>query len=181
MKMNTKVATIISRICDPFVMMTVVFMELFWGSAVFLPAFIFMVALPLALFFFAWKTGVISNWDISDRRERPKIVWTLVCIELVSALLLHASNMIPILVIFIVFALITHFWKMSGHSMCAAIATGVTIHLFGWLWCPVLLIVPLVGWARVIRHDHTIWQVAAGALYSWVLIIVGVTINFFPR
>ena len=61
-------------------------------------------------------------------------------------------------------------WKISGHASVAALATGLIIQWFGWYWWPILLIVPLVAWARVVRRDHTVGQVIAGAVYSWGLI-----------
>lgn len=168
--MNKTVATIISRIFDPFVMLAVIFVTLFYNSPVAVPAFILTILLPLALFVIAWKSKIIGDWDVSDRRQRPKILWTLVVIEIINCIVLKMYAAIPVLVVLTGFAAITQFWKISGHAMAAALATGILISRFGIAWWPVLLIVPFVGWARVVRHDHTIWQVVAGALYSWVLV-----------
>ena len=168
--MKKNIATVISRLFDPFVMLAVVFVVLVSQTPVFVSAFVSMVILPFVLFLIAWKTKYVSNWDMSDRRERPKILWFLVAIEIICVFVFQLSSIIPILVAIIGFAIITQFWKISGHAMCAALATGIIIVTYGWRWWPVLLIVPLVGWARVVRGDHTIWQVIAGAAYSWGLI-----------
>ncbi len=167
-----KVATIISRVFDPFILLAIVFVVLLSGTPVFFPAFICMILVPLVLFFVAWKTKFVANWDVSDRRERPKILWSLVAIEALGVFLFHIGTMIPILIALIGFSVITHFWKISGHAMAAGLATATIVARFGWVWWPVLLIVPLVGWARVVRRDHTIAQVIAGALYSWILILI---------
>lgn len=166
------VATLISRIFDPFVMFGVLFVVLFYRSSIFVPAFIFMVLLPLVLFVIAWKTKFVSNWDVSDRTQRPKILWTLLAIEGISSVILKTNEGIPILVALFVFACISHFWKISGHAMAAALSTGYIVARFGWGWWPVLLIVPVIAWARVVRKDHTVTQVVAGAAYSWLLLLV---------
>jgi len=170
--MSKKVATIISRIFDPFIMLGVVFVVLLSHTSVFIPAFICMVVLPFVLYVAAVKTKLVSNYDMSDRRERPKILWFLVVIETVCFVAFHLWSMLPILIAIIGFAVMTHFWKISGHAMGAALATGIIVARFGWAWWPFLLIVPLVGWARVVRRDHTIMQVIAGAAYSWILLAV---------
>jgi len=170
--MKKAIATVISRIFDPFVMLAVVFVVLVSQTPVFVSAFVSMVILPFVLFLIAWKTKFVSNWDMSDRRERPKILWPLVLIEVVCIFVFQLSSIIPILVVIIGFAIITQFWKISGHAMGAAFATGTIIVTYGWKWWPVLLIVPLVSWARVVRKDHTIAQVVAGAIYSWGLLLI---------
>lgn len=165
-------ATVISRIFDPFIMLAVLFVILFYHTSMVVPAFFLMVILPLLLFILAWKTKFISNWDVSDRRERPKVLWTILAIEVASSILLKTTTAFPVLFVLLGFTVITHFWKMSGHMMGVALITWAVISRFGWNWWPVLLIVPIVSWARVVRKDHTIAQVIAGALYSWFLLVL---------
>lgn len=168
--MIKKVATVISRVFDPFIMLAVMFVILLSHSTVFIPVFLSMVILPFLLFFIAVKTKFVSDWDLRDRRQRPKILWPLVGIETVCVMIFHLWFLVPFLISIIGFAIITHFWKISGHAMAAALATGTVIVTSGWAWWPVLLIVPLVGWSRVIRKNHTTLQVIAGALYAWTFI-----------
>jgi membrane-associated phospholipid phosphatase len=62
-------------------------------------------------------------------------------------------------------AIVTNFWKISGHTM---VATGLSL----WLaflyneWFLLLLptFVPLVSWARYRTKKHTIAQLVAGAV-----------------
>lgn len=169
--MNVKFATIVSRIIDPFVMLAIALGALLWNTQYVVPAFIGMALLPFVLFIIAVKTKFITNWDVSDRRERPKILWPLVAIELVCLFIFHLYSLFPILFAIIGFAVITHFWKISGHAMAAGLGTGVVVSQFGFVWWPLLLIVPLVSWSRVVRKDHTPLQVIAGALYSWTFVL----------
>jgi membrane-associated phospholipid phosphatase len=165
-----RLATIISRIFDPFIMLAIMFAILLSHTAVFISAFVSMIIVPFVLFVIAVKTKFVSDWDLSDRAERPKIIWPLVGIEIACVLLFHLWFLIPILVSIVGFAVITHFWKISGHAMAAALATGTVVVTYGWSWWPVLLIVPIVGWSRVIRKNHTSLQVIAGALYAWMFV-----------
>ncbi len=170
MKLTT--ATIISRIFDPFIMLAVMFAMLLSHTVAFIPAFVSMVIVPFVLFVIAVKTKFVSNWDLSDRTERPKIMWPLVVIEGVCIVLFHLWPLLPIFFAIIGFAIITHFWKISGHAMAAGLATGVCVITYGWVWWPVLLIVPLVGWSRVVRKNHTLLQVIAGAIYAWAIVFI---------
>ena len=164
------IATIISRVYDPFLMLAIVFFVRLWGKPEFVPAITGMVLFPFLLYLFAWKIKLISNWDMNNRSERPRILWTLVVVEIICFLRFQLWSMLPILLAMIGFTVITQFWKMSGHAMSAALATGSIVLRFGWNYWPVLLIVPLVSWSRVVRKNHTIAQVIAGALYSWFLL-----------
>ena len=170
--MSHILATVISRLFDPSLMLFILFSVLFYGSPIFIPALLLMIVLPFVLFVVAYKTTFVSNWDVSNRRERPKILWTLVAIEGMSSIVLQTATALPIVFALFGFALITHFWKMSGHAMAAALTTGFVVMRFGWGWWPVLLIVPLVGWARVVTKNHILAQVIAGAIYSWFLLVV---------
>ena len=66
------------------------------------------------------------------------------------------QTFLTVLISFAGFSLITFFWKISGHAFINALVTGYIIQWFGWSWWPVLLIVPLVSWSRVVRKDHTL-------------------------
>jgi hypothetical protein len=61
-------------------------------------------------------------------------------------------------------SIVTLFWKISFHStaISAAASIGiVTSGITGWSIAFILL-VPVVGWARVHLRRHTIGQIAAG-------------------
>ena len=167
-----KFATFISRVFDPFIMLAVACIVLLSHTEVFIPAFVTMVFLPFLLFIIAVKTKLVSNWDVSDRQERPKLFWPLVAIEIISIVVFQLWFLFPMIVAFAGFSLITHFWKISGHAFASALTTGILISRLGWLWWPVLFIVPLVGWSRVIRKNHTILQFIAGALYAWLVVFI---------
>ncbi len=165
-------ATIISRIFDPFIMLAVVCVLLFWSSPTFIPALALMIGLPFLLYVAAWRFRIISNWDVTDRKERPKLLWSMLLMEILASVLLRTTLLVPFIFLFVGFALITHVWKISGHMMAVALAAGMIIQRFGWGAWPVIICVPVVLWARVAGKYHTVAQAVAGAMYPWIFLLI---------
>ncbi len=119
-----------------------------------------------------------ADWDLTNRKKRLKpllaqVAFAIFDILIISAVFRNADLALLFILFFVwitIFFLVTIKWKISGHAGTLALATGLVVKWFGPSWWPVLLLVPIVGWSRVVKHDHTIWQVVAGALYSWVLV-----------
>lgn len=180
------IATLISRLFEPFVMFSVVTFIAALRSGLtgasmqlFLTMLIVMIGLPIALLTWAIRTKRVDNWDVTRREQRivPMIIFLiLTCIYLFTVSRFGNSQLAQLFVLYFVwlvgFFLITTQWKISGHTSANALTLGLIILWFGWSWWPLLLIVPLVAWARVVRKDHTVAQVIVGAAYSWVLLVV---------
>lgn len=176
------IATIISRIFDPFVMLTALLVMTFIRGGethifTWITAFGLMVGLPVVLMLIAMHKKIVSDWDISRRRERPRVLGVILILEMINMFLIRpfvsawiTQTLIGIFVVLLGFTLITLRWKISGHALTNALFTGAVIAWYGWGWWPMLLIVPLVGWARVKTGNHTVRQVVLGALYSWGLL-----------
>jgi hypothetical protein len=185
--MKLRIATIISRLFEPFVVMGVMAWLAVTHSTLpeasrlpfFCIAILITIGLPVLLLLVSLKKRWITDWDIHTRAERPKALAILICIEAVSIMTLRTIAD-PFLVMFMMvllvwltgFSVITLSFKISGHSGITALATGLIITWFGWGYWPVLLAVPIVAWSRVIRKDHTLVQVIAGAFYSWAILWV---------
>jgi membrane-associated phospholipid phosphatase len=182
-----KIATFVSRILDPFLVMTVVALVGIRRSTLtthaqiifLITAFVLMIGIPAALLALSVKKKWISNWDMSIRSERPKALLIMLAIELLSLIILKPmadaflfSFLVLVIVWSIGFSIITHYWKISGHSGISALGSGLLVSWFGFSVWPVLLIVPIVSWSRVVRKNHTILQVIIGAIYSWSLILI---------
>ena len=179
-------ATIISRVFEPYIVVLALAVigamhaGLQGGTlATYLLFFILGIMLPIFVFrvWLVKKKGL--TWDIHERKKRIKPLLALIAFVLLDYVLIaqwHNTVLSQLFLIFLVwvigFFVVTLFWKISGHAGTIALATGLIISWFGWGWWPVILTVPLVAWARVVRRDHTILQVIAGALYSWVLLVV---------
>jgi membrane-associated phospholipid phosphatase len=183
-----KRATIISRIFDPYLMLTVLFLCAMYKSTLAttvkiqgtIIGAIIIIVVPIALSIWAIRTKRLVNWDASKREERPKLFLFILVYEFFVLLFLKPildqmlfQTFATFLVSFAGFLAITLFWKISGHAYVNALVSGFIIRWFGWGWWPVLLAAPLVSWSRVARGNHTILQVVLGACYGWAVVIVG--------
>ncbi len=131
--------------------------------------------LPLAVFVLFIKEGKISDIDITKRKERYLIfgLGTLTFLLSTIAVFFLADHLIfvlslIVLAISLTLFLITFRWKISGHMImnCGAIFT--INYLFGWHLMWLFLIVPLVAFARIYLHKHTLGQVLAGGFLGIV-------------
>jgi drug/metabolite transporter (DMT)-like permease len=132
------------------------------------------VAGPILLLRRELRRGAISDWHISDRRERLRPVPVLV--SLVAALLplgllliLDGPRLLLVafqsaLLLVLLNHLITTAWKISQHVSSVAASTTLVTATLGIGAAPVLLLVPLVAWARVKVGAHTVAQTVVGGV-----------------
>jgi membrane-associated phospholipid phosphatase len=142
----------------------------------------FYIFMPILAYAYLYKRGLITDkkfdFNIRKREERP--LYTLIVIlGFLTNYILIAMYRVPIVeevalflfLAFFVFAVVTLFWKISGHMtqtvLCILILAYVfpdarlIIILVGYLLC-----IPLVGLSRVKLGHHNIWQVIAGTLVT---------------
>lgn len=182
--MKKNIATVISRILDPLLVITALMVLAFSRSGLpatiaiklFIAVYTIGVLVPVMLLLFAIRRKTIDSWDIPKRHTRLVplgIEFAATFIDYGIVLRFGNEFLVQLFILLLVwlvgFFCITALWKISGHVGTAALATGLLVQWFGWGAWPLLLIVPFVGWARVVRGDHTIAQVIAGAAYSWII------------
>lgn len=183
--MNHTFAFFISRIFDPPVVMTILLTLAAFKSGLegsdlinFLAAlYIFILGVPLLFFLWLLKTGRISDWDMKRRKERIIPLFALLGLVAVDIAIISRFGNGFLLGLFLFFFfwllgffLITLFFKISGHTSIAMLASAFLFLWFGWPAAVSFLIPPIVGWARVVGKKHTPDQVIAGAIYSTVLV-----------
>jgi hypothetical protein len=79
----------------------------------------------------------------------------------------------------IIFNLLLHY-KASGHAAGVAGPVAVMIYIYGLVATPLLVLLPLITWARLAAEGHNLWQTIVGATMSG-LIAIGVLWAFgFP-
>jgi putative transposase len=180
------IQTIISRVFDPPVMialltiLAVSLSDLSRRGVIFFTFLLpFMFGLPLAYFVWKLKTHQVTNWDLTNRKERiyPLLAFLgFLLVDIVIVSVLDNPFLLNVFVLYFLwmlgFFLVTLLFKISGHSGITTLAAGLLILWLGWSFWPVLLAIPLVCWARVTRKDHTILQVVAGVIYSLVILRV---------
>jgi hypothetical protein len=179
--------TLLSRIFDPFIVLPIVIIHAILINPQpvqiriyeLLSVMLTMVVIPILNLLWAIKSKRVKNWDLSDRKERPMALVVIYFLGIINILIIRTFGdqfLMNLLIMFQIwmtgFILVTLFWKISGHAAIMALATGILISLHGFSWWPVLLLVPIISVVRVLRKDHTVGQVIAGALYSWAIIYI---------
>jgi hypothetical protein len=184
-KSTVLLATIISRIVDPPVVVCVLTLFAITQSdltrrgvfalSILLPIF---VGVPLLYFLWELKTRQVKNWDITNRKERikPLLIFLLsLLIDIIFIAVLDSSFLLNVFLLYFFwllgFLIITLFWKISGHTSAAMLGVGVAIIWYGPSMLFLLGVIPLVAWARLVRHDHTPFQLVAGVLYSLCAVV----------
>ena len=140
-----------------------------WFGAV---AVLFVCVLPLAAVVVLVRMGKVTDHHVSDRKQRfPVLAMSVVSLLAGLGVLLAINAPYSVIVVVlaivggvVVLAVISLFWKISGHAGAIALTTVITVLILGAPWMPLLLLIPAVGWSRVVLRAHTVAQVVAGAL-----------------
>jgi hypothetical protein len=175
-----RIAVVVSEVLAPAVLVAVLLLTVGWHAGETpgvsrwwgLPGALFAAVIPLGYVLHGVRKGRLTNHHIPERAARriPLLFGTA---SLIAGLLLLLALGAPREVLALltaggvglaVFALVTHWWKMSIH---AGVASG-TVAALTAVYGPVALLgVPFVllgCWARVRLIAHTPAQVVVGAL-----------------
>lgn len=132
------------------------------------------MVLPLLILRRELRRGGISDWHISVRRERlrPIPLFATVAspvVPLAAMLIFRGPELL--LVGFVTASVIIAFnlvvtlgWKISGHVTSVAATATLMAATVGPGAAPLLLLIPLVAWARVKIGAHTVMQTVAGGV-----------------
>ncbi len=148
----------------------------FW-KWLFLTTF-FTVLAPILLTFWLYATERISDLDISVREERERVFGMFVGLYLAGTLVLYALHAPPMIVATMagytaaagLMQYITRYWKISAHAVGITAPLVVLVALYGEQPLPFLLLIPIVGWARVYLKAHTLLQVCAGVALGFAAV-----------
>ena len=144
-------------------------------------AALFVCVLPLFLLLILVRQGKVTDHHVSDRKQRaPVLLMALGCIALgllvLSAVGAPQSVIAMVLAVVggvAVLAAVSPFWKMSGHAAAISCSAVVAVLMLGAAWAPLLLLIPAVGWSRVVLRAHSVAQVVAGSLFGG-LVMAGI-------
>lgn len=181
------IATVISRVLDPFLVLLGVTGWMIWESTLeetskylFLGIVLcIMIIPPVLLLVWAISKKHIDNWDMSNRKQRPLALTVIFLLGFINIIIVQTFGDRILTDLFIMYQLwmagfmaITFLWKISGHTGTLALATGLIVMRLGIEWWPIILFVVLLGIARVVRKNHTPAQAVAGAFYSWGILYI---------
>lgn len=176
--------TLISRIFDPFFLVIFIFFLAFiqsgvlgWNLVRMMTAFLGVCVIPPALLlFWAVKTKRVTNWDVSDRKQRVRVLSIFVLFLIFDYFFIQYIGtplmkqvFIFLLFSFLGFFLITFVWKISGHMMTATLTLALLVRWLGSGVLPLLLILFPLGWSRIVLKRHTLGEVIGGAVYAIVI------------
>lgn len=177
-----RLARLVTELFAPAVLVTVMLVALGWysardwltGLAHGTVAAVFESVLPFAYIMRGVRAGQLTDHHIGVRNQRrgPLLVGLgSAIVGLVILVLLGAQRQLIAAVIaggvgLVVAVVVSHWWKMSIHTAVVAGAAMILTLLCGipWVFPAVLPLVALVGWSRIRLYDHTLAQVAVGAV-----------------
>lgn len=140
-------------------------------------AALFVCVLPLILLLVLVRLGKVTDHHVSDRKQRAPVLLMALGSILAGLLVLEAAGaprsvvamVLAVVGGVVVLAAVSPFWKMSGHAAAISCSTVIAVLMLGPAWAPLLLLVPAVGWSRVVLRAHTVAQVVAGSLFGGVV------------
>jgi len=135
---------------------------------------LFATLLPLTMVVILSRRGIIPDIWASERESRViPFTGAIISYLLGAATLVAARSPTAITSLMlcyvgntVVMMLISLRWKISVHASGIAGPSTALVYLLGTMAAPLLLLIPLVGWARLKLKAHTIAQVAIGALLT---------------
>jgi len=186
--MKLMLAKIISHLFSPFIVWPVVLVLLFVGTGLnqaqqlklLLPVMAFEISLPVVFALVLKRYKIISDWEITAVKERRLFFCGILLLHAMAVLIFfwwgnHLAGNIRLvgLVLEIIGTAITFFWKISVHLAGYSFLCVVIVWLFGWMWLPVVVPLPIIAWSRIVRQKHTLLQTIAGSTLTFTLGAVG--------
>lgn len=193
------IARIISYVLDPSVMWPLFVVLLLFKTGIdhdallmlIAPVFFLEAMTPVLLVVVMRKMGKVSDWEMTDMAERRLIFVLIVLGHLVSLILLMiwGSELawqirLIVWVIQVMGTALTYTWKISVHMACFTMIAILLLLLFGIQMWPVLVLIPMLAWSRVVRKKHTVAQVVAGTLLTALVMTFGLwvlSVDLFMR
>jgi hypothetical protein len=146
---------------------------LVWGAI----TLVIVTGIPLAYILIGKRTGWVSDFEISQRSERPRFILVSLGSDVLAILLLSVFNgphllrvmVLAYLCLGITMMTISSFWKISLHMAGVGGFSTALVFIFGTPAIVAFLSLPLVAWARYHRKKHTLPQLAVGAIAGIVI------------
>jgi len=138
---------------------------------------LFGMLIPYLYVFFLFKRKLIDDLHVPNRENRIKpLIITIISyimgyfvLCILDAPLFLKTVFIISIISTVILTTITYFWKVSFHTSWITSVTITSYILFGEWALVLLLLVPVVGWARVKIKRHTVMQVVLGTIISAII------------
>ncbi len=181
-----------SRIFEPVLLFSVLFVlillraSLTFYEVLLVSGIVFIGVLfpTFGLLVYALRTKKISNWDISNRKERVKALCIFLLFLLCGAIgiacvgrMIVTNFFVLITIMYFLFFLITLWFKISGHMTMATLFVGTLIVWFGGFTWLLVFALPVLAWSRVVLKRHTRLQVITGIIFGACIVGVGILLH----
>lgn len=138
-----------------------------------------VVLVPTSFVYLLLRQGKIEGFHIPNRENRRIPYLVIIASNLAGVVLMVLFKAPFLLVAFGIMGvmqsgllfLINRYWKISGHATAISGLSVFMVAALGWSLAPVLVMIPLVAWARVRTYSHTLWQTVAGILTGATFIL----------
>lgn len=135
-------------------------------------AFLVMTGIPLAYLMIGRRWGWVSDFEMTQRSERPRFILVSLSSDLLALAGLYSFHGPPLLRVMALTYLclgaamftISNYWKISLHMAGVGGFATALVFVFGPNALVAFVSLPLLAWARWQRRKHTPAQLAAGAL-----------------
>lgn len=182
--LQNKVARIISTLFVPpsFTIIIFTFLAFYLETesikiiVTLLVAYTLGFAAPIILFFILRNKKLIIDSDASIKEERSLPFSIAIIFYLIGLVIFIYFGVNIISIAFwicyisntVITIFINRYWKISAHAMGAAGPFAALVFLFGLSAIYFLIVIVLIGWARIKLKCHTFGQVAAGTILAFV-------------
>lgn len=186
--MKLKIAEIISEVFGPHVWMPVLLLALIFRTGqstdqivILLPTLFFLLLfIPFFYLHLALKLGWVSHWDLPRKEERRVIFIIFIICSILAFNVVNNVGSVMFRNLFVIFlilgflvSIITYFWKISIHMILDTLGVLLLNFLLGLKLWPLIVLIPIVGWARYILKRHTFKQILAGFLLASIVFFLG--------
>ena len=146
-----------------------------------------ITGIPLAYLILGKKLGWVSDFEMTQRSERPRFILVSLSSDLLALAILHFFHGPPLLLVMVLTYLclgatmftISNFWKISLHMAGASGFSMALVFVFGAPALVTIFSLPLVAWARWHRRKHTIAQLIAGAFAGALITTLVFGLSYF--
>lgn len=158
-----------------------------WLWSIYVFVLLVEVAVPFGLYIILRLTHRISDWDITNVKER-RFYFTVLAIihglgiillwrwliyvqatpgamELATGLQIYLVIRLLLWLVQTIGTIITFFWKISAHLIMYTSTVWLCTWLFPSAWLLLLVLwlgIPVLAWSRIYLHKHTLGQTIAG-------------------
>jgi len=151
-------------------------MGLVWATL----ALLVMTGIPLAYIMIGKRRGWVSDFEMSQRAERPRFILVSLSSDVLALIMLSALGAphllrvmaLTYLCLGVTMFTISNYWKISLHMAGVGGFSTALVFVFGAPALVAFLCLPLVAWARWRRRKHTLAQLAVGALAGVLITIL---------